>query len=90
MSLIARITALAQAIGADIAELRTRAPVLPELASDPPTAPQGSAYILRTVENPAGTLQAFVGGMPVVTAADDNKYELSITTSDGIRRLLLS
>ncbi len=63
---------------------------LAELGTDPDSPAPGSAWVLRTLENPAGTLQALVGGLPVVTTEDDNKYEFSYRTQQGhtLRTLL--
>lgn len=63
---------------------------LPELAADPDPPQAGDVWVRRTLENPAGTLQAFVGGVPIVTEQDDNKYEFSFRTEAGntVRALL--
>lgn len=63
---------------------------LRELATDPVAPTPGQTWVLRTLENPAGTLQAFIGGFPAVTETDDNKYELSFRAAEGktVRTLL--
>lgn len=63
---------------------------VPEYSSDPISPTAGQAWVLRTLENPVGTLQAFVGGFMVQTATDDNKFEFSFRTSTGqtVRTLL--
>lgn len=64
--------------------------VIQELATDPASPTPGQTWVLRTNENPANTLQAFIGGFPATTALDDNKYELSFRTALGttVRTLL--
>lgn len=58
-----------------------------ELAADPAQPQAGDAWILRTLENPAGTLQAIPGGFLMITATDQNRFDLSIKTSDGVKRV---
>lgn len=61
-----------------------------ELNVDPDPPSVGQAWVLKTLENPQGTLSGFVGGFPVVTQQDDNKYEFSFRTAAGttIRTLM--
>ena len=56
---------------------------LPEYGSDPSPLNSGDVWVLRTVENAAGTLQAFVGGFPIETAQDEDTFKLSYFTSLG-------
>lgn len=62
---------------------------VPEYTQDPAEPGEGMAWVLRTLENPAGTLQAIIGGFLAVTATDDNKFEFSINTSEGPKRVLI-
>lgn len=64
---------------------------VPELATDPTTPTPGDTWVLRTVNNPANTLQGLIGGVPLTTAAADYKYQLSYATADeGTKRVELT
>lgn len=56
---------------------------LTEFGTDPTPLSPGDTWVLRTLENAAGTLQAFVGGIPMVTETDDFLYQLSYRTEAG-------
>lgn len=61
-----------------------------EVAVDPAAPVVGDAWVLRSVTNPAGTLQGFAGGFPLVLAADQNRFDLSIATSEGTKRVQIA
>ncbi len=63
---------------------------IPEVDTDPETPAAGEAWVLRTLVNPAGTLQGFAGGFPLVIAEDQNRFDLSISTTDGTRRVQIT
>lgn len=63
---------------------------IPEVAADPATPGPGEAWVLRTLLNPAGTLQGFAGGFPLVLAADQNRFDLSIATTEGTKRVQIA
>ena len=61
-----------------------------EYPVDPSAAP-GDTWILRTTNNAANTLQAFVGGIPLTTQTVDYKYQLSFMSADeGVKRVELT
>lgn len=63
----------------------------PEVGIDPSLPIDGAAWILRTLNNDAGTLQAFIGGFPATTEVADYKYQLSFkSVNEGIKRVELS
>lgn len=61
-----------------------------EVATDPAAPVVGDAWVLRSLVNPAGTLQGFAGGFPLVLAADQNRFDLSIATSEGTKRVQIA
>ena len=64
---------------------------LQELGDDPIDPANGDTWVLRSLNNAAGTLQAVVGGFPLVTEVDDFKYQFSFKTiNEGIKRVELS
>lgn len=64
---------------------------IPELNDDPATPANGATWVLRTLNNDANTLQAFVGGFPMTTQVADYKYQLSFKSIDeGIKRVELT
>lgn len=66
------------------------AATIPEVAADPATPGPGEAWVLRTLLNPAGTLQGFAGGFPLVTAIVTNRFDLSIATTEGTKRVQIA
>jgi len=64
---------------------------LKEVPTDPADPADGDTWVLRSLNNAAGTLQAFVGGFPLVTEVDDFKYQFSLKTiNEGIKRVELT
>lgn len=64
---------------------------IPELAIDPVAPANGAAWVLRTLNNEANTLQALIGGFPLTTQSPDYKYQLSFKSIDeGIKRVELT
>lgn len=69
----------------------TSAVSFPEVGSDPALPIDGAAWILRTLNNDAGTLQGIIGGFPVTTEVADYKYQLSFkSVNEGIKRVELT
>lgn len=62
---------------------------LPEYTTDPASPTVGQSWLLREVVNPAGTVEGFVAGLPVLTLTDQSRFDLSVKTTEGIRRLEL-
>lgn len=62
---------------------------IPELLADPTVAQVGQQWVKRTVLAAAGSLQGFFGAYPVQHLADVNRFDLSVQTSDGVRRVEL-
>lgn len=62
---------------------------LPEYTTDPASPTAGQSWLLRQVINPAGTVEGFVAGLPVLTLTDQSRFDLSIQTTEGVRRLEL-
>lgn len=77
-------------VSGQLVEVEVASGGIAELAVDPTPVNPGDTWVLRTNENPANTLQAFIGGFIAATAFDDNKYELSYRTMAGqtVRTLL--
>ncbi|MBA4285473.1 MAG: hypothetical protein C0434_08080 [Xanthomonadaceae bacterium] len=63
---------------------------IPEVTADPTAPTAGDAWVLRSVVHPAGTLQGFAGGFPLALAADQNRFDLSISTSEGTKRVQIA
>lgn len=63
---------------------------IPELLADPTAAQVGQQWVKRTVLAVAGSLQGFYGEYPVQHLVDVNRFDLSVQTSDGVRRVELT
>lgn len=85
-----RLISVIQAIGADIKKLQNKTPTLPEIDTDPVSPPIGTVWVLRTVINPVGTFAGFIGGYPLETQVDQDKFEFSVQTTLGVRRTELT
>lgn len=58
--------------------------------TDPIAPALGQTWLLETVDNQAGTLQALIGGFPLVTENTDYSYRFSVNTQEGIKRVLMT
>lgn len=63
--------------------------LLEEYTTDPVAPQQGEQWILKTTTN-TDVLSALVGGFPVVTPTPISTFDLSINTSDGIKRVAIT
>lgn len=95
MSLVTRLTAVIQAIAADVKQLKSQAASgWAVVTTDPVNAPIGFPWLLQTAISPAAVLTEISAGFgykPMlyeITQIDG--YQLSVNTKDGIGRVLMT
>ena len=57
----------------------------PEVTADPVNPADGSAWVLVTPDGYAAA--GFFGAMPILVVSGNSKYELSVKTATGIKRV---
>lgn len=63
--------------------------LIDEVTTDLLNPVQGQIWVLKTVENASGSLQAMLGGFPLTLQNEQSRFELTVNTSDGLRRILI-
>ncbi len=63
---------------------------IPTLTSDPSSPTNGQAWIKKGFVAPIGTLDFYIGALPILYDADVYDFALSVQTPDGIKRVSMT